>query len=41
MKDCCKTGNEEPKKNKAWLKWVWFAIIGAAVTIVLMDQLNQ
>ncbi|WP_255487998.1 MULTISPECIES: hypothetical protein [Pontibacter] len=42
MKDCCKTGDEEPKSN--WSKWWKVIVISAvvlAIFIVLMNQLNS
>ena len=42
MKDCCKTGNEEPDpKYKVWLRWLVYAAVGAVVTFITVNQINH
>ncbi|HEY4652387.1 MAG TPA: hypothetical protein VIG72_13280 [Pontibacter sp.] len=41
MKDCCKTGYEQPDQKKTpWLKWLLYVAIGVAIGFVLLEQIN-
>ncbi|WP_255481201.1 hypothetical protein [Pontibacter sp. Tf4] len=41
MKDCCKTGDEQPDKTgKPWLKWLLYTTIGLALGFVILEQIN-
>ncbi|WP_299826545.1 hypothetical protein [uncultured Pontibacter sp.] len=42
MKECCRTGDQEPTpKYKPWLKWFVYVVIAGMVTFVMLNQINN
>jgi hypothetical protein len=41
MKDCCKTGDEEPpKKGLVWLRRLLFATIALLLVVIFFEQIT-
>ncbi|WP_255748255.1 hypothetical protein [Pontibacter liquoris] len=41
MKECCRTGDEEPeKKGSKWLRYLVIAVVVLAILVVLFNQMN-
>ncbi|WP_262887439.1 hypothetical protein [Pontibacter burrus] len=41
MKDCCRTGDEQPANPKSsWMKWLLYLAIGLALGFVILEQIN-
>ena len=39
MKECCRTGDEQPpKKKNNWMKWLLYLIIFLALGLVMFEQ---
>ncbi|CAM3743620.1 hypothetical protein POKO110462_18005 [Pontibacter korlensis] len=42
MKECCRTGDEEPRQPKQnWQKWILYAALLLAVVFVALQQVNH
>ncbi|SFH05662.1 hypothetical protein [Pontibacter chinhatensis] len=41
MKECCRTGDEQPDtRKKPWLKWLLYLAIALALGFVLFEQIT-